>query len=173
MQTPIHAQTAFQSSGRWRCPPLDNYVVRLLSAASSEISKEVSHMNHKQAFGHSKVPHWHAFPLSFFKYFSYRQCISQSFFTGDCRKHKRKSLHHFMSCQHLIKVRYHALEQFSAYKLDRATGPHLGARASTQLFQPYHIPPLFYGDCMGKLRKGCSMPNCPVKPARKTCIRSI
>ena len=35
----------------------------LFSAASSEISKEVRHMDHKQASGHLKVPHWHAPPL--------------------------------------------------------------------------------------------------------------
>ena len=85
------------------------------------------------------------FHLSFFKYFSYRRCISQNFFTNDCGKHKRKSLHHFMSCQHPIKVRYHALELYNASKLDRASasGSHLGARVHTPFFLRYHTPPLF------------------------------
>ena len=82
------------------------------------------------------------FHLSFFKLFSYRRCSSQNFFMNDCRKHKRKSLHHFMSCQHLIKVRYHALELYNASKLDRASGSHLGARVSTPFFLRYHTPPL-------------------------------
>ena len=59
----VHDQTAFHSSERWQCPPLDNYNVRFCHGSSSEISKEVSSMNHKQAFGYSKVPHWHAFKL--------------------------------------------------------------------------------------------------------------
>ena len=97
------------------------------------------------------------FHLSFFKYFSYRRCISQNFFTNDYGKHKRRSLECFMSPKDLMKVRYHALELYSASKLDRASGSHLGARVSTPLSQRYHIPPLFYGDCMGELRKGRSM----------------
>ena len=58
-----HDQMALHSSGRWLYPPLDMYFARFCDSPSSEISKEVSYINHKQAFGYSKVPHWHAFTL--------------------------------------------------------------------------------------------------------------